>query len=182
HHHWSTLPPPEKPPQPSSATTTSRRHHPPPSSTKPPPPPPSTKSPPPPSLTCHLHHNCPLPQSAATTTTHHHQQLPAPYATTTNCRHHHHCLPSPHVTIITGWQDSIAFLAAACYRHNKSSVNVLPEYLFLLYIEMQKGSSEWRVKTCEENIDVKRWEFLCKNGGKISRVYADWIDDTPLDV
>nr|GFA73483.1 hypothetical protein [Tanacetum cinerariifolium] len=64
-----------------------------------------------------------------------------------------------------------------CYRHNKSSVNVLAECLFLLYIEMQKGSNEWRVKTCEENM-----EFLCKNGGKISRVYADWIDDTPLDV
>nr|GEW36618.1 zinc finger CCCH domain-containing protein 39-like [Tanacetum cinerariifolium] len=48
--------------------------------------------------------------------------------------------------------------------------------------ELHKGSSEWLVKTCEENMDGKGWEFRWKNGGKIIGVYADWIDDTPLDV
>ncbi|PWA94783.1 zinc finger, CCCH-type [Artemisia annua] len=43
-----------------------------------------------------------------------------------------------------------------------------------------QGSSEWLVKTCEENMDGKGWAFKWKNGGKISRVYADWIDDDTL--
>ncbi|KAI3766725.1 hypothetical protein L2E82_16795 [Cichorium intybus] len=73
---------------------------------------------------------------------------------------------------------SCAYGLNCCFAHGESELQKQGSKYAQGYTE--NAPCEWINNTFEKNIDGKQWEFKWKNVEKIGRVYADWINDTPL--